>query len=383
MSEQLDREDRAIEMALSRCLEHGDADATFESMEDVDESLLRQYTELLGLLPYELEPATPSLSTKVRLLAVVGGDAGASGSMSARTERPVASAAVRGPVAVPAAERSVEEMTFQAATLGNPRPSNEPLDDIPMYEPSPVDVTLRHGTAEGVGSSAAEATRPSAAATPEMRIVPDDDGVPEVAAPGFYGSPPPRPSWATWAMAAMLGVCMLGLGFLIGQSREQVAKIADLEERLQQQPEVDLDAGDRDPTIITLQDDLATAQRRLRMVTEVAQSVYPMRTVSTQTAVDNRLDGTIYVCGQHQRWYLNVKGLAPPAPGKEYHLWFITEDGTIDGGVVDVVAGAMAEKDANSMPPGTRGFSVTLEDEGVRDTPEGLMVLLGEQAVSL
>ena len=41
-----------------------------------------------------------------------------------------------------------------------------------------------------------------------------------------------------------------------------------------------------------------------------------------------RPEGIVYVCGAHQQWYLSLRGLDPPAEGGEYHLWFMTEDGS-------------------------------------------------------
>lgn len=382
MSEQRDLEEQAASLAWSRCLKQdemvpsegvGPEDPTAA----VDENLVREYTELLGMLPQALEPAVPSLSTKVRLLAVVGGDAAASGTMRRRGVRPAATLGVAG------GERTVDELTFQAVQ-GDPSWHQERAAEgagaaeKPLAgDRSAVDVTLHHGVAEeGVERPPATVTAlPSRDVPVGDRMLDGVDDRGEVAAERRASSGTP---WLSWAMAAMLGFCMLGLGFLAGEARQQQATIARLQsDLLQQQVSVE------DPGLERLLDELSTTKRRLRMVTEVARTAYPLRTVSTTGDARNRPDGIMYVCGQHQRWYLNVNGLEPPSPGKEYHLWFMTEDGTVDGGVLDVEPGALAIKEASSMPPGTRGFSITLEDAGVEGEPEGLMVLLGEQAVSL
>ncbi len=378
MSEQRDLEEQAASLAWGQCLEQGEGSAVkgFEGDAPcgaIDESLVREYTELLGLLPQALEPAVPNLSTKVRLLAVVGGDAAASGTMRRREAQRPPSA-----MAAAAAARTVEELTFQAAKGDPAWPQGGVAEDrATLLDRSAVDVTLHHGVAGDPSD------HPSASVTVlPSREEPDRDDMSfgqgygaevDSKRPAASGTP-----WLSWAMAAMLGFCMLGLGYLAGESRQQEATIAHLQaDLLEQQVKVE------EPGLERLLDELSTAQRRLRMVTEVARTAYPLRTVSTATDAQSRPDGIMYVCGQHQRWYLNVKGLEPPSPGKEYHLWFMTADGTVDGGILDVEPGVLAIKEANSMPVGTRGFSVTLEEAGVGGEPEGLMVLLGEQAVSL
>lgn len=363
MSEQRDFEEQALEAAWNRCLEPEGAADPGVSGAAVDEALVREYTELLGLLPHALEPAVPSLSTKVRLLAVVGGDAAASGTMRRRE-------AHRPGTSDPATDgRSVEELTFQTARPSvQEQPAWDGDVDASQDGLSAVDVTLHHGT---VGESVDDL--PATVSDLSARRA-------EVAAEvGGSSSARSRSTpWLAWGMAAMLAFCMLGLGYLAGEARQQQATIARLQADLQERAA----AGD-DLDIEGLLAELATSKRRLAMVTEVAQSAYPMRTVSTTPDAKSRPEGIIYVCGQHQQWYLNVKGLEPPSPGKEYHLWFMTDGGTIDGGTLDVEPGAQAVKEASSMPSGTHGFSITLEDVGPHEAPEGLMVLLGEQAVSL
>ncbi len=58
----------------------------------------------------------------------------------------------------------------------------------------------------------------------------------------------------------------------------------------------------------------------------------------------------------------------------------MTEDGKVDGGVLEVRPGAPSEMEAQSMPSGTHGFLVTLETP---DAPEGLQILLGESPINL
>ncbi len=77
---------------------------------------------------------------------------------------------------------------------------------------------------------------------------------------------------------------------------------------------------------------------------------------------------------------MTLRGLEPPAAGGEYHLWFMTEAGKVDGGRLEVRDDASSEMEALTMPSGTQGFLVTLEQQ---DEPEGLAILLGDTPINL
>ncbi|HEX9737008.1 MAG TPA: anti-sigma factor [Thermoanaerobaculia bacterium] len=184
--------------------------------------------------------------------------------------------------------------------------------------------------------------------------------------------PPPasarRGGWGTSAMAAALAVCLLGLGYLLAKTEQQQTAIAELAARLAA-------ADDRLA-------ETSRARAQLDMITRVAQHVYPMH--STPTGSQRRpITGKVFVCGQHQQWYLNVQGLEAPPPGYDYCLWFETAAGMVLGGTMTVRDG-VAELSAPSMPPGTKGFAVTLEKTGShREKPQGDVLLLGEESISL
>lgn len=178
------------------------------------------------------------------------------------------------------------------------------------------------------------------------------------------------------ALAAALALCLVGLGYLAGQLGHQRDVIARLDQELEQR------ADDR-RAVGGLLDQLADSERKLRMITRVARRAYPMQTVQP-VSHGPRPNGIIFVCGNHQRWYLNVDGLEPPPAGREYRLWFLTDHGTVPGGLLHVEPGESSELEDQQMPPGTRGFSITLEPEGeAGQEPRGEMVLLGEDSVSL
>lgn len=165
-----------------------------------------------------------------------------------------------------------------------------------------------------------------------------------------------RRAWqAVRFLAAALVLCLVGIAYLAGRSSVQLeAQRAELDD----------------------------VQRRLHMVTSVARFAYRMQTVSTDPAAAEAPQGMVYVCGHHQQWILSLEHLPPPPPGREYHVRFHTADGEVDGGVLWVGQDARAEKEDVQLPPGTRGFSVTLEP--AQGTPgDPLLVLQSSSGVAL
>ncbi|MEM7352747.1 MAG: hypothetical protein AAF657_18275, partial [Acidobacteriota bacterium] len=231
----MDREERAIEQALSQAMATGSEPRLVQGGEGADAELVREYTELLGLLPYELEPETPSASLKDQILNRVRGAANAS------------------PAAAAARSEAVE-------------------------------------------------TFPTAPATP----------VPTPMMPAATAAAPR--SWSQLALAAAFAVCLLGLGFTGGLVWQQGQKIDELNRQLalvppspQPNPLLQgqmLQQGE----MLQAQQELATLRDRLNMITVIARQAYPMRRVSHQAVRQGAAEGIVYVCGQHQRWYLHLQG---------------------------------------------------------------------------
>ncbi len=173
--------------------------------------------------------------------------------------------------------------------------------------------------------------------------------------------------WRVTALAAAFAVSLVGAGYLLTRTESQQSTIDRLTS--------DLEAAE------TREMALERDVDQFEMITRVARHIYPMRpaaAVARQT-----MTGNVFVCGQHQQWYLNVQGLSEPPADHEYLLWFITEGGMVPGGTVTLQAGE-AELSAPSMPVDTRGFAVTLERRDTRhDEPRGDVLLLGEQALTL
>lgn len=167
-----------------------------------------------------------------------------------------------------------------------------------------------------------------------------------------------RANRALFLMAAALVICLVGIGYLYGRLGAQTAsQNAELE----------------------------TLSRRMHMVTSVARYAYRMQTVAgapEQIASEGgKPEGIVYVCGAHQQWILSLEHLAPPPAGYEYHVHFRSAAGEVDGGPLRVGADARAGMEDHKLPPGTRGFSVTLQPVGVPGDP--LLVLQSEPGVEL
>lgn len=285
---------------------------------DSGDAEIRDHLEVLALLAYELEPEAPRPEVKNALMAKI-----------------------------------------HAAS--NPSPLGQGRD--------PVDRTLRHI----VGEVAEVKDFPTHVTTD-----PGDKTLVGYAADVTSARPAERRSsqWPTWALAAGLAFCLVGLGYLYGQVNAKNAVIALQQERLEN---ARLLEGELERT----RDDLVRMQDSLAMVATVAQTAYPLRPTAAGFEGPGRApSGKVFVCGQHQRWYLSLNDLESAPDGREYHLWFITRDGMVDGGRFEVENGIAAMRDL-TMPDGTQGFEITLEPAGGSDVPSGEIVLIGDKPVNL
>jgi len=237
---------------------------------------------------------------------------------------------------------------------------------------------------------------PTVTAQPPLAVIPDlgPRGAPSI--PGTpstnAGDTPARPVarpfarrlWAhsavPLALAATLAVCLVGVAFLAGRVSEQHELIGALEQRV----EVSNALAEQQTELMAEQ--LRHQQKNLEMITEVARQVYPMRGVAGSTAnasLSENPRGVIWVCGRHQRWYLSVQGLQPAPSGSDYTLWFVTDKGRVNGGVIDVSQQHPAELEAQFMPEGTRSFEVTLETGAPKSVPSGSPVLVADRSIAL
>lgn len=113
-------EDRTILAALEE-LETGAVQPATEA----DETLARLYTEVLGLVPYELEPAAPRPEVRSRLLSMIAGDE--TQEMDPRPAPPVAAPAPARPAPAPVPMTSREMPAARGVAMSARRRSVWPM----------------------------------------------------------------------------------------------------------------------------------------------------------------------------------------------------------------------------------------------------------------
>ncbi|MCP4655107.1 MAG: anti-sigma factor [bacterium] len=356
MSAERNKEDQALLTALDRL--DSSRPTHWASPEDdaPDPALVREYTELLGLLVYELEPETPRPELWQQILGAVR-------SMEAGAPEEVAA----------------EGLPADEGSTWSERAPKRPVADLTLVQSAPrrdvEEMTLHQPPAAEAGEAAVDMTLMKSpmkspaghSPPPPPEPLPFRAAIRETAVRTDAGRPPARSGWVSFALAAMLGVCLLGLGFFAGKLDEQSTTIVRLKENI----------GD----LQSERDQLLEIKGHLEMVNAVARHVYRMQPVAA--AQQTSAKGIVYVCGRHKQWYLHIEGLEPAPAGHEYHLWFKTPEGMENGGTVEVRQDAPYEVESQSLPPGTRGFAVTLEKTGTHIGIQGQYVLVGEKSVSL
>lgn len=362
MSERHDKDlERTVHDALER-LAHGwdpvsipPGQAAGEGDARSDAEVLA-HLEALSLLAYAVEPEAPPAGHKAEVLH------------AARAE----------PKAPP---RSLAVAPASPAGPASSDPVDVTLRQIPVgHDGDPGDLTL-----VGLGSSAA-ASGPAldVGDIHDVRDLRVETDRPE---PRQTTEPPPaaNSNVPLYLLAAGLVFCLVGLGYLYGQLQTQSAQNLARQAELEAQVDAARSVAD-------------SMRARVQMVTDVARLAYPMqpvagrsggvRTVARPAPGEARPDGIVFVCGQHERWYLSLSGFEPPPAGKTYHLWFKTRDGAVDAGPVDLTDGRADVGDL-TMPDGTEGFLVSLEEDRledgaeVGDEPLGQIILQGDQPVKL
>lgn len=329
MSEHWTREERETLETLDQLASGARAKVGVGAEAQHDEELARQHRTLFALLAYENEPETPSPACRERLMGRITELAGGGESAARR--------------------RSVEDLTL--AVMASP--------------PQGLDKTLVHSSLRSD-----EVELAASSSQPEVEVHPAL----------LSRQHTPRTPWWSLTLAALLGIAVVGLAFFYSQAAEERAVSVRLSADLQQ-------SRARVETLEARSEELLAARRRLDMVTRVARQAYPMRPVARAagSSQSSQAEGIIFVCGNHQQWYLSLHGLEPAPSGKQYVLWYVTEEGPVNAGVVTVAeADDPAELDAPTMPRGTHAFMVTLEqrgDQAVR--PAGKTVVLGDQPVYL
>lgn len=326
MSEE-NREDHTILGAIEGLERGADPSAVGSPRGDeTEETLVRLYTEVLGLIPSELEPVAPSPASRERLLAAIGA-APAAPETGRTAERQTGSRPV--PVPLPASAPTAPALPATTAPSAKPAPLPEALQSPALP---------------------AEASRP----------------VPHVV-PGFR--PRPQRRWPL-ALAATLALAFAGTSLWLWQvNQEQSARIAGLRQQIEAQSQISAQAvRERQQAHAEMEQ----MREQFTLVTSPAVEVRPLQAVGDQP----NARGMLFVAPDHQHWYLSLEGLQPAPPRSVYKLWWVTAQGRpLDAGSIVAQAGEKVQMGSDAMPADTRDVVVTLEPAGSGPEPSGPPVL--------
>jgi hypothetical protein len=318
-------EDRTI-LAAVEALEGGSEAPGAPPRADLDdtteETRARLYTEVLGLIPYELEPLQPSPGAWARVMALVQGDE-----------------------------------------------TQDVREPAPPTEPEPIRLTSMPGTPP-VSVPDPESIRNVAPPDPPIR-----PAIPEVRPrPTLYTPPPRRARSSRWplALAASLALIFAGLSsFLYVQLVQQRDTIDALGQQLDRESDRAASAVQQARQAQT--DDLGLKEK-FALVTSPAVEASPMRPAGS-SPLQPAARGVLFVASDHQHWYLCLHGVAPAPEGRTYKLWFVADGVPVSGGTFTAQPGAPVELSSKQMPAGTKGVVVTMEADPETPKPAGPEVL--------
>lgn len=277
----------------------------------------------------------------------------------------------------PAAERALEALAAGTVATADHWDDPQVLAYLGALAALPMTLEPRPPRAELRGEILQRATRVEATPLPMTRRPQQQP-------------PRGRTSWPSWLLpvAAILALCVVGLGLLAMRLEQRLAGQDDTIAQLSQQLEESQSANSELASMRRQLDDL---NQRFVMITRTAARLYPLHPTAqasnaTYTAAQE-LRGVMYVCSEHQRWYVNLQGLHPAPEGREYHLWFITDQGPVDGRAFQVVDGQPTELRAQTMPARTHGVAVSIEPATAAtrslSAPTGPIVLKGDQSMQI
>jgi hypothetical protein len=302
-------------LAAVEALERGSEASPGARADEAAETLARLYTEVLGLIPYELAPVEPTPGVKARLMAAIQ-----------QPEPTIAREPV--PPTNPEPIRLTSVPPVQPPRSGN-SPTPAPFRSLPEYRPRPTSLT-----------------------PPPRRVV--------------------RPARWPLALAASLALLFAGLaGVLYLQLSQQRETIDALGQQL------DLERGRAASAVKQARrseaDDLSLREK-FALITSPAVEASPMRPPAANP-LQPGARGVLFVASDHQHWYLCLHGMEPAPAGKTYKLWFVAKEGTVSGGVFTARPGEPVELSSKEMPAGTKAVKVTLEADPQTPKPLGPEVL--------
>jgi hypothetical protein len=302
-------------LAAVEALEHGSEASPDTRADESAETLARLYTEVLGLISYDLEPVAPAPDVKARLMAAI-------------QQAEPAIAREPAPPTLPEPIRLTSVPPVQPSRSGNV-PTPAPFRSVPEYRPRPTSLT-----------------------PPPRRIV--------------------RPARWPLALAASLALLFAGLaGVLYLQLSQQRETIDALGQQL------DLERGRAASAVKQArrsEADALSMREKFALITSPAVEASPMRPPAANP-LQPGARGVLFVASDHQHWYLCLHGVEPAPAGKTYKLWFVAKEGTVSGGVFTARPGEPVELSSKEMPAGTKAVKVTLEADPQTPKPLGPEVL--------
>lgn len=334
MSEPIHPEDLTI-LAAVEALERGSgtppgAPSTAAAANtEAAETLARLYDEVLGLIPYELEPVEPSAGAKARLMAAI------------QHAEPEAMQEARDPA---------------PPTLAEPiRLTSVPPAQPPRAGNQPTPAPFRSVPPAGVARPASQeyrVPRPTSLTPPPRRAV--------------------RPARWPLALAASLALVFAGFSVVLYlQLKQQRDTIDALGQQL------DLERGRAASAVKQARQSEADAlsmREKFALITSPAVEASPMRPPAANP-LQPAARGVLFVASDHQHWYLCLHGVEPAPAGKTYKLWFMADGGPVSGGVFTARPGEPVELSSKEMPAGTKAVKVTLEADPGTPKPAGPDVL--------
>lgn len=190
-------------------------------------------------------------------------------------------------------------------------------------------------------------------------------------ATGAYAVPRRGSRWPL-ALAATLALALLGLSLWLFT---QVGTLQETIARLEREVETERERRqEAEAEVVRVQSDALSLQQKFQLVTSHAVEVSPMRPVG-EAPLQPNASGILFVAADHQHWYLRVRNLQPATGGRAYTLWFETDQGAVKSGHFSGRSGEPEDLSSETMPVGTKGVLVTLEDSSDVAAPTGPPVL--------
>lgn len=193
------------------------------------------------------------------------------------------------------------------------------------------------------------------------------------APPGPAAAHRSAPSRALAAAALVVGLGLAGLSaYLFASLQQERSTVLALRASLARQQQTE------EPDLAGFRREIEALRAHFTLVTSPGVEICPLGPRSVEPP-QPQARGHLYVSPDHRHWLLTAHGLDPCRGEQAYHVWFLTDDGPVCGGVFHVASGQRIEIGSEDMPPSTRAVFVTLEPSESTSQPSGPTVLWGDE----